>query len=50
MDESCADMTYFVADGLKLGQKLLDSKRAECAAALDGADESASLRVQNVSL
>jgi hypothetical protein len=39
-------MADFVANGLQTRQQLVDTKRAECVAALDGAD----VQVQNVSL
>ena len=43
MHKPSAEMADFVTDGLKFWQKLVDTKRAECVAALDGADESADL-------
>lgn len=46
MHKSRGYVVYFVADSLQFRQQLIDSKRAERVAALDGAD----VQVQNVSL
>lgn len=50
MHKSRAEVTYLVTDSLQLRQNLVDTKRAERVAALNGADESADVRVQNMSL
>ena len=45
MHKTCAEVAYFVADGLQLGKQLVDTKRAERVAALKAADVCVGLRV-----